>query len=72
MCICQDGSDELFAYCCYTFLECSYLLRVNACKTFSLRLALVFIVSVCFLNVSIGSSVTPWSVGSALTGMGVL
>ena len=45
---------------------------VSARKTFSLRLALVFIVSVCSLNVSIGSSVTPRSVGLGLTGMGVL
>ena len=45
---------------------------MSARRTFSLRLALVFIVSVCFLNVIIGSSVTPRSVGLGVTGMGVL
>ena len=43
---------------------------VSARKTFSLRLVLVFIVSVCFLNVSIGSSVTPRSVGFGVDGDG--
>ena len=41
-------------------------------KTFSLCLALVFYVSVCFMNINIRSSVTPRSVGLGLMGMGVL
>ena len=61
--ICQDGSNELFVYYCYVFLGVSVIgVCVSACKMFSLRLALAFIVSVCSLNVSIGSSFTPRSV----------
>ena len=45
---------------------------VSARRTFSLRLVLMFIVSVCFLNVRSGSSITPRSVGLGLTWMGVL
>ena len=37
-------------------------------KTFSLLLALMFIVSVCFLNVSSGSSVTPKECGVGVDG----
>ena len=45
---------------------------VSARKTFSLRLALRFIVSVSFPNISSGSSATPSSIGLGLTGMVVL
>ena len=45
---------------------------VSACRTFTLRLALVFNVSVCFLKISSGSRVTPMSVELGLIGMGVL
>ena len=44
---------------------------VSASKTLSLRLALMFIVSVCYLNVSSGSSVSS-SKGLGLTRMDVL
>ena len=48
------------------------VIGVSARKTFSLCLASVFIVSVYFLNISIGSSDKPRSVGLGLMGMGVL
>ena len=53
-------------------LECPYFVCVSARSTFSLLFALVFMFSVCCLNVSMGSSVTPRIVGFGLTGIGVL
>ena len=47
MCVSQDGSNELFVYC-YVFLAVSVIGVCEYSKTFSLRLALVFTVSVCF------------------------
>ena len=52
--------------------ECPYLVCVSARRTFSLLFALVLMLSVCCLNVSMGSSVTPRIVQLGLTRMGVL
>lgn len=58
--------------CVMCSLECPYFVCVSARSTFSLLFALVFMLSVCCLNVSMGSSVTPRIVGFGLTGIGVL
>ena len=52
--------------------ECPYLVCVSARRTFSLLLAIVFMLSVCCLNVSMGSRVTSRIVRLGLTGMGEL